>query len=371
MEVKSAVKILVVTSSISSQNGGVSASILSYYKALKLIASFDVTVVSTLLPNERIFTHDSIANDKNFIFFRTNSRRWRYSKGLNKFLKNEVQNYDVVWVHGIWLSQSYIASRYARKHHIPYVITPHGSLNPYAIKLKGFKKNIYWRLVEKDVFKKATAIHCLTSFEEREVQKMTDSKTFVLPNTIEAGVFEAKDYDALNAICFIGRFHPKKGLDLLLEALKDVENIKLLIAGDGEREYEEYIYGLIEKFELKNRVKFFGFADDSLQKEIYKQSLFCVMPSHSEGLAMVGLESLAHSTPVLATAQCDFEIIGEYDAGIVIENNRPEVIREGIKEMMAKDIGQMSKNAHYLAKEYFDLEVLGKRLLEQFELIVK
>ncbi len=364
-------KLLIVASSISAQNGGVTTSILNYYRALEKFASIEVTIVSTLLPNELKFLDSSIANDENFIFFKTSGKRWRSSKALHEFLKNEIQNYTIVWIHGIWLSHSYFASKYAKKYHIPYIVTPHGSLNPYAIKLKSLKKNIYWYLMERQVFNKAEAIHCLTDFEEKEVQKLTDSKTFVLPNTIDAGVFESKDYDEINNICFIGRFHPKKGLDLLLEGVKELENIQLLIVGDGQQDYEEYIYNLVKIYDLENRVKFFGYADKSRQKEIYRQSLFCVIPSHSEGLAMVGLESLAYSTPVLATAQCDFEIIEEYGAGIVIVNNKPKAIREGITEMMTGKIEEMSKNAHRLAKDYFDLEIVGKHLLKQLEKIVK
>ncbi len=360
-------KILIVASSLSSKNAGVTTSVLNYYKALKQTEAVKITLVSTLLPEEFEFLDGSIVNDENFLFFKTNSKRWRYSKTLNFFLKNKVQNYDIVWIHAIWLSHSYFASKYAIKYNIPYIITPHGLLNPYALKLKSLKKNIYWNIIEKHIFNKAAVIHCLTIFEKNQVQTLTDRKTFVLPNTIDPGVFESKNYDELHNICFIGHFHHIKGLDLLLNALKKIENIQLLIAGDGDSDYEEYIYGLVKIYGLKNKVKFFGFADPFIQKEIYRQSLFCVIPSHSEGLAMVGLESLSHSTPVLATAQCGFEIIEEYDGGMVIKNNSPKVIREGIEKMMQKDINKMSKHAHHLAKEHFDFEIVSKGLLEQFE----
>lgn len=365
------IKILIVTSSISSQNGGVTTSILNYYKALKKFKHIDMTVASTVLPNETEYLNDNIVNDENFNFFETSDKRWRYSKDMNQFFKQEIEYYDLVWIHGIWLSQSFFASKYATKKHVPYIITPHGSLQSYAIKIKSLKKNIYWYLIEKYVFRKASFIHCLTDFEKKEVQKMINNKIFVLPNTVEAGEFEVKDYAQLQSICFIGRLHPNKGLDLLLEALKNKENIKLLIAGEGELEYKEYIYSLVKKFKIENRVVFFGYANETLQKEIYKQSLFCVIPSYSEALSMVGLEALAHSTPVLTTAQCNFEIISEYNAGVVIKNNELEVLGEGITEMISKDIREMSKNAHDLCKEHFDFEVVGKRLLERLELIIK
>lgn len=365
-------KILIVTTSLSVQKGGgIATSTINYYKALKKQGSVEVMMTATISPDETELIENSIINNKDFKFFTTNGGKWRYSKDLNQFLKNEIQQYDVVWVHGIWLSQSYLVSRYAIKHCIPYVVTPHGSLNPYAIKQKKLKKYIYWHLVEKRVFERAAAVHCLTGFEEKSVHKISNTETFIFPNTINVDAFQKKNYDDLNHICFVGRFHHKKGLDLLLKSFSDIQGIILLVAGDGEKEYEEYIYSIVEKYNLEKRVTFFGFVDSAEKKEIFEQSLFCVIPSYSEGMAMVGLEAIAQSTPVLATKQCDFEIIEEWNAGIVIENNRPEVIKEGIAKMMSKDIEQMSKNAHRLAKEHLDLEIVGKHMLEQFEIIAK
>ncbi len=54
-----------------------------------------------------------------------------------------------------------------------------------------------------------------------------------------------------------------------------------------------------------------------------------------------------------------------------MKNNESKVISEGINEMISRDIQQMSKNVYHLCKEQFDLEVVGKRLFEQFEQIQK
>ena len=363
--------ILIVAPNLSAQRGGgIATSVMSYYEALNRQKNVGVTVVATISPGEKDFIGNPIKQIENIIFFRTNAGKWRYSKELKQYLKDEIQKYDIVWAHGVWLSQTYLVSRYAIKHHIPYIISPHGSLNPRAAEQKKIKKNIYWYLLGKRIFFKAAAIHCLTNTEEKTVKKASNNRTFVLSNTIAAGAFESKVYGELDHVCFIGRFHHNKGLDLLLEAFSDIPNINLLVAGNGEKTYEEYIVSLVTEYNLEDRVTFIGFADNALKKEIFKQSLFCIIPSHFECMAMVGLESIAHSTPVLATKQCDFEIIEECDAGIVIDSNQPEVIREGIRKMMAKDIERMSRNAHRLAKEQFDLDVIGKRLVEQIEIII-
>lgn len=356
--------ILIIAPSLSVKMGGITTSVLNYYDAL--IEHMDITVATTVLPDETVTINECIVQNKDFLLFPSTDPKWRYSKHLNLFLKKNIHQYDLVWTHGIWLSQSFFTFLYARKFKIPYIVTIHGFLNPFSIKQKYLKKKIYWYLIEKHILKNASAIHCLTKSEERTVKKVLDVNTFVVPNTIDVGMFQEKFYGNPKYVCFVGRFEHRKGLDLLLEALSGVEDIHLLIAGDGEKAYESYIYSLVEQYNLASRVTFLGFADNAMRKDIFAKSLFCVIPSYSEGLAMVGLEAIAYSTPVIATLQCDFEIIDDYDAGIVIENNQPEIIIEGIKEMMTKDSEQMSKNAYLLAKEQFNLDVVGKRLVEVF-----
>ena len=155
-------------------------------------------------------------------------------------------------------------------------------IEPDALGRKGLKKKIYWNLIEKKVFDNAHAIHCITEAEAGYAKELTETKTFVIPNGIEQEPYRDKDFDHLQTICFIGRFHEKKALDLLLQTIVDMKDILLLIAGGGEEEYEQYIYKLVKDLKLEERVVFKGFADNKTKSEMLQQSAFLVLPSHNK-----------------------------------------------------------------------------------------
>ena len=101
-----------VIPSLSKKMGGGTTSFLNYYKGLKQFPNVDVTVVSTALKYEINDVEQWVLDDESFKFFSTADTKWRFSKDLNKFLKKNIQNYDIVWIHAIWLSHSFFASRY-------------------------------------------------------------------------------------------------------------------------------------------------------------------------------------------------------------------------------------------------------------------
>ena len=175
--------------------GGGTTSVLNYYRGLISCSKVDITVVSTVLKYEIDNVEQWVVQNNNFKFFQTFDSKWRYSKGLNKFLEEHVQNYNIVWIHAIWLSHSYFSSKYCLRYNIPYVISLHGLLEPYSIKQKYLKKKIYWHIIEKKVFNSAVAIHCLTNIEQNNVQNISDVRTFTVPNCVDIETFFEKEYD--------------------------------------------------------------------------------------------------------------------------------------------------------------------------------
>ncbi len=351
--------------------GGGTTSVLNYYKGLVQKREIQLTVVSTVSKEEIRNVDQWVVENSDFKFFPVSNLRWRYSKYLNEYLKNNIMNYDIVWIHAIWLSHSYFSSKYCLRYNIPYIISLHGLLESYSIKQKYFKKKIYWYLAEKKVFNHAAAIHCLTKTEQNTIRQISDINTFVVPNSVNTEPFLEKEFDKLRTICFVGRFHKKKALDLLLRAIARIPNLKLLVAGGGEKKYEKYIYNLVKELQIGDRVEFKGFANKAVQKEIFQESAFLVLPSYSEGLSMVGLESVMNSTPVLTTRKCNFDEVEQYNAGMVMEDNSPKTIKEYILKMFDSNIEEMSKNAHALAMEKFSIDSVSEKMLSEIEKIIR
>ncbi len=364
-------KILMIIPSVSKKWGGTTTSLMNFYTGLSQRTNITCSVVTTVTEDEQNeISHEILSND-DFVLFPTESTGWRHSKELKNYLKENINSYDLVWIHALWTGTTYYAAKYAKKYNVPYIVTPHGMIEPDALKRKGLKKKVYWSLVEKKVFDNASAIHCITDAESSYAKQLTKTKNFVIPNGIEEEPFLEKENVSSNTICFIGRFHEKKALDLLLKAIARVNDIYLLVAGGGEEEYKKYIDTLVEELDIEERVVFKGFADKTVKKEIFSKSAFLVLPSHTEGLSMVGLETVMHSTPVLTTRKCNFDEVEQYSAGMIMEDNDPKTIETFITKMFESDLETMSKNAHSLAIEKFSIDSVSEKILGEFEKIFK
>lgn len=355
-------KVLIVIPSVSKKWGGTTTSLLNFYRGLTRFEDINLKVASAFLEEERLDIDQGVINNENFFLFPIENKAWRHSKELIMYLKGNIHSYDLIWIHGLWTSMTYYASKYAKRSNIPYILTPHGMFEPDALQRKALKKKIYWSLIEKKVFKNASIIHCINHAEELQILKYSSSETFVLPNGVVVDNFISKDYEALDHIGFVGRLHEKKGLNLLLKALPKFPRLKLLIAGSGTKEYEDYLYQLVDELDIKTKVEFLGFANDKMKMELFNKVAFVVVPSYTEVLTYVALESIAHSTPVLITKACNFDDIEKFKAGIVIKDNTPSTIEEGITKMLRQDLKKMSENAYKLAKEKYSIKEVSKNM---------
>jgi poly(glycerol-phosphate) alpha-glucosyltransferase len=267
----------------------------------------------------------------------------------------------------MWTAVSYLTGRTAFKHAVPYIVSPHGMLESDALRRKALKKWIYLRLYEEKIFGRAALIHCINESERANVQRIFEvEQTSTIPNGICVSEFLRKDYQDLDTIAFIGRFHPKKGLDRLIEAVSMIPELKLWVAGSGEKSYESYISKIIDKYGMRNRVHVSGFVDEVTRAQIFRDTLFTVIPSFSEGLPMVALESLESGTPVIVSRQCNLQDVGEKVAGIIIDNNEPNTIKIAIEQMLSSDLARMSRNAHRLAKEKYELRAVASALVDAY-----
>lgn len=363
-------KILMIIPSVSKKWGGTTTSLKNFYYGLSKIENVKCNIITTYTDDEKKEIDSDILNNDDFKIFHTNNEGWRYSKEFKNFLQKNIRNYDLIWIHALWTGTTYFASKYARQNNIPYIVTPHGMIEPDALQRKSLKKKLYWNLIEKKVFDNASAIHCITSAEKTYAEDLSKTKSFIIPNGIKEEIFLEKNLNDLNSISFIGRFHEKKALDLLLKSIVNHKNLKLLVAGGGEREYEEHIYQLVKDLQIEERVIFKGFVNSEEKKKMYKESLFLVLPSHTEGLSMVGLESIMNSTPVLTTKKCNFDEIEDYNAGIVMKDNQPEIISKNIENMLNSDLKEMSIHAHNLGLKKFSISSVSKDIYNQFEKII-
>jgi poly(glycerol-phosphate) alpha-glucosyltransferase len=190
--------------------------------------------------------------------------RFSYAPGLNKRLKES--NPDILQLHGLWRYPSVVAARWHRRTGRPYIVHPHGMLDPWAVRNSHWKKILAGMFYENAMLHNAGCIRALCQSEAESIRRYgLRNPICIIPNGTDVpeigkhpptqscgATWKAESRNqpwagyvepGRKVLLYLGRIHPKKGLVNLLRAWKAVkENQKadwlLAIAGWDEGGHE-------------------------------------------------------------------------------------------------------------------------------------
>ena len=189
-----------------------------------------------------------------------------------------------------------IAKRFLK---IPYVVWGQGS----DIYLPGR----FTQMTSKSILHNADAVLALTEDMKQKMRKICDRDISVVPNGIDLERFEIssgeKKEGSAKTIIFVGRLHPVKGVQYLIEAMaivhQQMPDVKLVIVGDGVQ--RSMLEELTERLNLNDCIQFAGqVSQESIPRLMHQADVF-VLSSLSEGLPVVILEAMAAGLPIVAT----------------------------------------------------------------------
>jgi glycosyltransferase involved in cell wall biosynthesis len=244
---------------------------------------------------------------------------YRYSKRLVRWLAQHGGGYERVIVHGLWQHLGFAVFRRYAGTSIPYYVFPHGMLDPWfkrTYPLKHVKKWFYWPWADYRVLRDAAAV-IFTSEEEklqaRESFWLYRCREKVSPLGVEAPdvIPHAKEifltrFPELRDACFLlflGRLHPKKGCDLLLEAFARDEfssaPLALVFAGPDQVGWEGTLRARAKELKPPRHVVFTGMLESKLKRGALEAADAFILPSHQENFGMAVAEALAVGLPVL------------------------------------------------------------------------
>jgi len=193
------------------------------------------------------------------------------------------------------------------------------------------------------------------------------SKVTVLRNGVDLRTFrQPEDRKALRekldihsrTILSVGHLIPRKGHDLVIEAIKKIADVNLIIIGDGPE--EKNLQKLTEERNLNNRVRFLGAVSQETLKDYYGAVDILVLASSREGWANVLLESMACGTPVVATKVWGTpEVVTKPEAGILTSSRDSDSISDSINELF-NNYPDRSKTREYAEMYSWDDTSLGQ-----------
>lgn len=265
------------------------------------------------------------------------------SLGMTTALKRTVRQYDLVHIHGVYRFPQAVAAYYARKYDVPYIIRPHGSLDPFLFHnaKNRYLKRIYERLVCRRDWDNAAAMHYTSDDERRLVEPLRiNAQSVVVPNGMnlrdydflpERGGFRSKfGLGEKKLVLHFGRINFKKGLDILAKAFGRVaakrDDVVLVIAGPDNDGFKPRVQDWLRQEGVEHKVIFTGMLEGKQKLELLKDADVFVLPSYSENFGMAVVEAMAVGLPVVISDKVNiFEGVRQAGAGIVTSLDSEEV----------------------------------------------
>lgn len=256
---------------------------------------------------------------------------------LGAEIESAVAKADVVHVHAMWEEAQHRAARAARKWKVPYVISPHGMLDPWSLRQSKWAKRfvLAWRV--RSNLKHAAALHFTCEVERDLVMPLKLGPPAIIePPGLDFAEFDPApspgklrdkfrgrfaDIDSRPIVLFLSRVHPKKGLDLLIPAFAKVADSRalLVIAGPDPDGYWETVRSMARQNRIDERVVFVGMLRGIERIEALVDADLFALPSYQENFGIAVTESLAAGTPVVISDQVNIHTeITKAEVGAVV-----------------------------------------------------
>lgn len=317
------------------------------------------------------------------------SNGWQFSRQITCALKNNLKDFDLIYILEPWSYPAVAAVYYSRKHKLPYMIVPQGMLYPYAFSQKICKKWPYYQLVIRKNLEAASVIQYTTEDEAEKTHSFLGltNRAIIIPNAIDllefSGFIAQKRLRARyphlkdkKIILFLSRIHWIKGLDILVQAFarlaKERKDLHLLIIGGDKDRYSKVVKKWIRKYQISEDVTFGGMLTGREKLEAYADSDIFVLPSYSDNFGIVAAEAMASRLPVVISNRVGiYREVERNKAGIVIDANTESLYR-AVKLLLENSElrKEIAAKGRKLVEEYYDVEKVADKMIKTFEEIL-
>jgi len=310
------------------------------------------------------------------------------SPPLAAALRARVAEFDLVAVACLWGHALPAAAVACTSFKVPYVVSVHGQLFPWALAKGRTKKRLYLKLIGRRCLDRAAAIHCTDPVEVEAVARLGfHSPSFVVPNPLRASCFQRSQDagpwrarlgipDGALVLLFLGRLARIKRPDIAVDALAAAQplerEVHLVVVGPDEEGLRWQLVGQARALGCASRLHFTGLVDRDAVAAVLQGSSLLLMPSEvQENFGMAALEALAAGVPILVSEGVPLGRWAErVGAGRVVPCTKP-AFRQATVELLARpdQLQAMGERGQELVGRYLDAPVVAQQLLAQYRSI--
>ena len=283
-------------------------------------------------------------------------------------LARRVREFDLVHTHMLWAFPGIVASRIAHVRDVPYIVTPHGSLDPWSLDQKKWMKRAFLLASENATLRRAALVH-YTATAERDV---VPASLRALPSVIVPNVIEPSDLPRgprSRDIVILGRIHLMKGFDILIPAMREVlarRDARLVIVGPDEGGYRAEVERMIADAGIGAAVTFTGHIDAEARTALLSTCALLVQPSYRENFGMAVAEAMALGVPVVVSDRVNIcDDIASTGAGLVVPRDVAQLADAIVRVL--DDPRTMGEAGRRLVRERYAPDVVGPAMRAAYD----
>lgn len=332
--------------------------------------------VATLAGDTAPTVEDAAARGVRVLTFAPTFRHtvW-YSRQLHRHIRRLAADHHVVHIHGIWQFPDWAAAAAARDAGVPYVISPHGSLQPARLRKSRLKKRVSAVVCDRSMLHQADCLHATAPDEAAAFRQFGyRGPIAVVANGItqagrrsreEAALMAAafrRDYPQTQGrrlLLFLSRIEPIKGVTTLAQAWADCArqfpDWHLVLVGPDERSHLQEVLRVLHDGNAVDRTTITGPLHGERKTAAFFASELFVLPTISENFGLVIGEALSHGLPVITTTGAPWPGIGEHACGWWIPPTR-EALVDTLREALAAPASTLAamggRGAAWIARDF-------------------
>jgi glycosyltransferase involved in cell wall biosynthesis len=318
-----------------------------------------------------------------FVPYLSRSIGFGYCPAMRGALDRVMPSIDLVDTHMPFVYPTRAAARAAFRHRRPLVYHQRGNFDPARLRFRGWKKRRYIDLVERPLMRRATMLVGLTEAERRSYRALgVETPVEVVPNGVRLPADRpdarqrvwARWKIALDApvVLFLGRLHPTKGAETLLDAFGQLHRrdprAVLVMAGPDE-------WGLGKAWTARagadvaaSGVVFTGMLTGEDKADMLARADVFSLPSIGEGFSMAALEALAARTAVMLSPGCNFPEVDAAGAGVTVPADAG-AMADALASLLGDPdrLGAMGRAGRALVEASYSWDAITDRLLAVYE----
>lgn len=289
----------------------------------------------------------------------------------------DIHHFDIIHSHSLWLRFCHQVSKLAHEQKIPLIVSPRGTLEPWALNYRKWKKRLAWIVYQKRDLQHCGGLHATSEGEANSLHRLgLRPQIWVVPNgisTLGENSLAAVGRRERKAI-YLGRFHPVKNLKTLLSAWAKLKpkGWILELAGPDENGHRAELEATAKHLGIDDSTKFCDPIEGKEKKHFLRSASFLILPSFTENFGMVVLEALASGTPVLASKGTPWKDLETFQCGWWVD---PSI--EGIFNGLEKALKckpevrkEMGKQGLSLVRHKYEWGAVSREMLNVYNQVL-